>query len=111
MCSDVCKKAAPASRLFVRLSKNRVTACRWVLFDSVAPRCGAVSLDFLRKSQRVTVFLTIIAQIAAKNDLVGRAAFRPPLLSLEKAAPASRLFVYACSSLMTYFRVFQLPEK
>lgn len=34
-------------------------AC-WVLFDNQAPRCGAVSFDFLRKIKRVTVFLTII---------------------------------------------------
>jgi hypothetical protein len=84
---------------------------RWVLFDSLVPVCGPVSPDFLRKIRRVTVFLTIITQITAKNDLVGRAAFCPPLGSLEKAARLSRLFVYAFSSLITYFRVFQLPEK
>ena len=33
---------------------------RWVLFDSLAPRCGAVSPDFLRKIRRIGVFLTII---------------------------------------------------
>ena len=35
---------------------------------------GAVSLDFLRKIQRVTVFLAIITQITAKNHPVGAAA-------------------------------------
>ena len=49
-----------------------------VLFDSLVPRFGAVSLDFLRKIQRVTVFLTIITQITAKNYPVGAAALSGP---------------------------------
>jgi hypothetical protein len=51
---------------------------RWVLFDNLAPRFGAVSLGFLQKTQRVTVFLTIITQITAKNHPVGAAALSGP---------------------------------
>ena len=39
---------------------------------------GAVSLEFLRKIQRVTVFLAIITQITAKNHPVGAAALSGP---------------------------------
>ncbi|MBR5244624.1 MAG: hypothetical protein IKW07_01180, partial [Clostridia bacterium] len=41
------KKPHPWVRL--RLPKNRATACRWVLFDNLDPRFGAVSPLFLRK--------------------------------------------------------------